>query len=122
MDQNNIARLLYLLLFTLFLRYSLHMKDAILEGGNQFEKVHGMSIFQYMDKDPTFNIVFNKGMTDLSTIALRKILEVLYQGFVELSSLVDVGGGTGRCLSMVISKFLILVKFLIFFSRIFFFS
>ena len=97
------------------------MKDAILESGNQFEKVHGMSIFQYMDKDPAFNIVFNKGMTDLSTIALRKILEV-YQGFVELSSLVDVGGRTRRCLSMVISKFLILVKFLIFFSRIFFFS
>ena len=50
------------------------MKDAILEGGNQFEKVHGMSIFQYMDKDPAFNIVFNKGMTDLSTIALGKFL------------------------------------------------
>ena len=62
MDQNNIACLLYLLLFTLFLRYSLHMKDAILEGGNQFEKVHGMSIFQYMDKDPTFNIVFKVKM------------------------------------------------------------
>ena len=38
------------------------MKDAILEGGNQFEKVHGMSIFQYMDKDPTFNIVFKAKM------------------------------------------------------------
>ena len=62
MDQNNIACLLYLQLFTLFLRYSLHMKDAILEGGNQFEKVHGMSIFQYMDKDPTFNLVFKAKM------------------------------------------------------------
>nr|POE53074.1 caffeic acid 3-o-methyltransferase [Quercus suber] len=55
-----------------------HMKDAILEGGNQFKKVHGMPIFQYMDMDPTFN----EGLT----------------------SLVDVGGGTGKCLSMITSK------------------
>ena len=46
-----------------------------------------------MDKDPAFNILFNKSMADLSTtIALSKILEV---GFVGLTSLVDVGGGTG---------------------------
>ena len=57
-----------------------------------------------MDKDPAFNILFNKSMADLSTIALSKILEV-YQGFVGLTSLVDVGGGTGKCLSMVISKY-----------------
>ena len=79
------------------------MKDAILEGGNQFKKVHGMPIFQYMDMDPTFNELFNKGMADLSTIIMKKILEV-YQGFEGLTSLVDVGGGTGKCLSMIISK------------------
>ena len=79
------------------------MKDAILEGGNQFKKVHGMPIFQYMDMDPTFNEVFNKGMADLSTIIMKKILEV-YQGFEGLTSLVDVGGGTGKCLSMITSK------------------
>nr|XP_023898553.1 caffeic acid 3-O-methyltransferase 1-like [Quercus suber] len=87
-----------------FWEASLRMKDAILEGGNQFQRVHGMSLFQYMDKDPAFNIAFNKSMADLSTIALSKILEV-YQGFVGLTSLVDVGGGTGKCLNMVISKY-----------------
>lgn len=74
----------------------MHTKDAILEGGDQFKKVHGMPIFQYMDMDPTFNEVFNKGMADLSTIIMKKILEV-YQGFEGLTSLVDVGGGTGKC-------------------------
>ena len=103
MNQNNISCVLYfLLLSALFLRCSLRMKHAILEGGNQFQRVHGMSLFQYMDKDPAFNILFNKSMADLSTIALSKILEV---GFVGLTSLVDVGGGTGKCLSMVISKY-----------------
>ena len=105
MNQNNITCVLYfLLLSALFLRCSLRMKHAILEGGNQFQRVHGMSVFQYMDKDPAFNILFNKSMVDLSTIALSKILEV-YQGFVGLTSLVDVGGGTGKCLNMVISKY-----------------
>ncbi|KAK7833409.1 caffeic acid 3-o-methyltransferase [Quercus suber] len=105
MNQNNITCVLYFfLLSALFLRCSLRMKDAILEGGNQFQRVHGMSLFQYMDKDPAFNIAFNKSMADLSTIALSKILEV-YQGFVGLTSLVDVGGGTGKCLNMVISKY-----------------
>ncbi|KAM4131108.1 hypothetical protein ACJW30_01G153000 [Castanea mollissima] len=80
-----------------------HTKDAILEGGDLFKKVHGMPIFQYMDMDPTFNEVFNKGMADLSTIIMKKILEV-YQGFEGLTSLVDVGGGTGKCMSMITSK------------------
>ncbi|KAF3972918.1 hypothetical protein CMV_003629 [Castanea mollissima] len=87
-----------------FWEASLRMKHVILEGGNQFQRAHGMSVFQYMDKDPAFNMMFNKSMTGLSTIALSKILEG-YQGFVGLTSLVDVGGGTGKSLSMVISKY-----------------
>ncbi|KAL6315539.1 hypothetical protein AAG906_000841 [Vitis piasezkii] len=63
-----------------------HLKDAILEGGNQFQKVHGMSMFEYMDKDPTLNKAFNEAM-------------------VGLASLVDVGGGTGASLNMIISKY-----------------
>uniref|UniRef100_A0A2N9F2I0 O-methyltransferase domain-containing protein n=1 Tax=Fagus sylvatica TaxID=28930 RepID=A0A2N9F2I0_FAGSY len=82
----------------------MHMKDAILEGGNQFKKVHEMSIFQYMDMDPAFNKMFNNGMAGLSTITMKKILEV-YQGFEGLTSLIDVGGGTGKCLNMIISKY-----------------
>ncbi|KAF3942591.1 hypothetical protein CMV_030764, partial [Castanea mollissima] len=54
---------------------SMHMKDAILEGGNQFKKVHGMPMFQYMDGDPTFKDMFVKIMDDPSTIIMKKILE-----------------------------------------------
>lgn len=82
----------------------LHFKDAVVEGGSQFEKVHGMSIFEYMDVDPAFNTIFNKGMVALSRIVMKKVLEV-YDGFEGLSSLVDVAGGTGKSLNMVISKY-----------------
>ncbi|XP_039163957.1 caffeic acid 3-O-methyltransferase 1-like [Eucalyptus grandis] len=35
---------------------------------------------------------------------MRKILEI-YQGFEGLTTLVDVAGGTGKCLNMIISKY-----------------
>ena len=94
---------LCLMLYTLFLHSSMHMKDAILEGGNLFKKVHGMPMFQYTDGDPTFKEMFFKIMDDHSTMIMKKILEV-YQGFEGLKSLVDVGGGIGKCMNMIISK------------------
>ncbi|KAL7176543.1 hypothetical protein ACSBR2_029973 [Camellia fascicularis] len=81
-----------------------HLKDAILEGGNQFKKVHGMTIFQYMDVDPTLKQVFNRSMATKSSVDMKKILET-YKGFEGLTSLVDVGGGIGTTLTVVVSKY-----------------
>lgn len=80
------------------------MKDAVLEGGIPFNKAYGMTAFEYHGTDPRFNKVFNKGMADHSTITMKKILET-YEGFQGLSSIVDVGGGTGAVLSMIVSKY-----------------
>lgn len=63
-----------------------------------------MSIFDYNSQDPRFNKVFNQGMTSHSIITLKKILEI-YDGFEGLTSIVDVGGGTGATLNMIISKY-----------------
>ncbi|KAL6972199.1 Caffeic acid 3-O-methyltransferase 1 [Sarracenia purpurea var. burkii] len=54
--------------------------------------------------DPRFNKVFNQGMSNHSTITMKKILET-YQGFEGLTTLVDVGGGTGATLNMIRSKY-----------------
>ncbi|KAL3735411.1 hypothetical protein ACJRO7_024527 [Eucalyptus globulus] len=82
----------------------LQLDDHIIEGGNQFKKVHGISIFEFMDIDPAFNNTFNKAMAALTTIVMKKILEI-YEGFEELTTLVDVAGGTGKCLNIIISKY-----------------
>ncbi|XP_048131212.1 caffeic acid 3-O-methyltransferase-like isoform X2 [Rhodamnia argentea] len=82
----------------------LQLNEAILEGGNQFKKVHGVSIFEYMNIDSAYNNTFNKAMDGLTTIVMNKILE-FYQGFEGLTTLVDVAGGTGKCLNMIISKY-----------------
>ncbi|KAJ7959440.1 Caffeic acid O-methyltransferase [Quillaja saponaria] len=81
-----------------------HLKDAVLDGGIPFNKAYGMTAFEYHGTDPRFNKVFNKGMSDHSTITMKKILET-YKGFEGLSSLVDVGGGTGAVINTIVSKY-----------------
>ncbi|CAI0453220.1 unnamed protein product [Linum tenue] len=52
---------------------------------------YGMTAFEYHGTDPRFNKVFNKGMSDHSTITMKKLLE-------------SYTGGTGAVLSMILSK------------------
>nr|BAG71895.1 5-hydroxyconiferaldehyde O-methyltransferase [Carthamus tinctorius] len=80
-----------------------HLKDAVLDGGIPFNKAYGMSAFEYHGKDERFNKVFNSGMFNHSTMTMKKILDV-YPGFNGVKTLVDVGGGTGASLSMILSK------------------
>ncbi|XP_073310754.1 caffeic acid 3-O-methyltransferase-like [Primulina huaijiensis] len=80
-----------------------HLKDAILEGGVPFEKVYKMSTFEYHGTDPRFNKVFNRAMSNYSTIMMKKIVDT-YEGFKSLRTLVDVGGGIGDSLRMILSK------------------
>lgn len=81
------------------------MKEAILDGGiDLFKKVHGITMWKQMEKEPKLNQTFNKAMAGISAIQMRKYLEV-YEGFEGVSTLVDVGGGTGQSLKMIISKY-----------------
>ncbi|KAL3820207.1 hypothetical protein ACJIZ3_006112 [Penstemon smallii] len=81
-----------------------NLKDAVLEGGIPFNRAHGMGAFEYSALDPRYNKVFNKAMSEQSTILLKKILE-LYNGFDGLNSLMDVGGGIGATINSIISKY-----------------
>ncbi|KAH7543716.1 hypothetical protein ACOSQ2_031944 [Xanthoceras sorbifolium] len=81
-----------------------HLKEALLEGGIPFNNAYGMSAFEYPGRDPRFNKIFNNGMSCNSTIAMKKILDI-YKGFEGLDSIVDVGGGSGAILNMIISKY-----------------
>lgn len=80
------------------------MKDAVLDGGIPFNKAYGMTAFDYHGTDPRFNKVFNQGMSNHSTITMKKILQT-YDGFDGLMSVVDVGGGTGATLNIILSKY-----------------
>lgn len=84
--------------------YRSQLKGAILEGGIPFNSVYGMHAFEYPDLDPRFNEAFNTAMFNHTTIVMKKILES-YKGFEQLTQLVDIGGGLGVTLNLIISRY-----------------
>lgn len=80
-----------------------YMKEAVLDGGIPFNRANGMSFFEYCGTDRMFSTMFNEGMRSHSTVMMKKILED-YRGFDDVEVLVDVGGGFGASLKMIISK------------------
>ncbi|KAL6953169.1 caffeate O-methyltransferase, partial [Sarracenia purpurea var. burkii] len=81
-----------------------HLKEAVIDGGIPFNKAYGMPVFKYLGMDNRFNKVFSQAMSNSSTITMKNVIET-YQGFEGLTTLVDVGGGIGATLNMIISKY-----------------
>ncbi|XP_061365965.1 isoliquiritigenin 2'-O-methyltransferase-like [Gastrolobium bilobum] len=101
----------YLSSFTSFLCHRallgvwLNFKEAVVDPEiDLFKKVHGISKYEFFGKDPQINQVFNQSMTDICSTHMKRILEI-YTGYEGISTLVDVGGGNGQCLKMIISKY-----------------
>ena len=83
----------------------MNFKEAIVNPDiDVFKKVHGITKYEYFGKDPHINHVFNQSMTDICATHMKRILEI-YTGYEGISTLVDVGGGNGQSLKMVISKY-----------------
>ncbi|KAJ0967130.1 hypothetical protein J5N97_024047 [Dioscorea zingiberensis] len=81
-----------------------NLKYAVIEGTVPFVKAHGMTLYEYHDKNPMFTELFNKAMFTHSTLLLKKMLEK-YKGFESLKVLVDVAGGLGATLGIILSKY-----------------
>ncbi|KAI3464492.1 hypothetical protein Pfo_021155 [Paulownia fortunei] len=80
------------------------LKDAVLEGGKLFERIYGKSYYQFMVSDPESGKMFNDVMGAHSTVLMKKVVKI-YDGFEGLSSIVNVGGGTGATLDILVSKY-----------------
>ncbi|XP_014499456.1 isoliquiritigenin 2'-O-methyltransferase-like [Vigna radiata var. radiata] len=100
-----------LALFTTFMNHPklvqafLNFKEIVLDcDKGLYMKVHGMPIFEGIQSDPTWNHIFNEAMANICRIEMTKILEI-YSGFEGISLLIDVGGGVGQSLNIIISKY-----------------
>ncbi|PWA65807.1 O-methyltransferase COMT-type, S-adenosyl-L-methionine-dependent methyltransferase [Artemisia annua] len=80
------------------------LKESVHEGGIAFEKIHGMHEYEYLGLNAELNEVFNNAMVETSTIVVKKMLKN-YHGFKNIECMVDVGGGFGTTLSMIVSKY-----------------
>ncbi|KAF2609357.1 hypothetical protein F2Q68_00045422 [Brassica cretica] len=81
-----------------------HLKDVILQGTDACVSAHGMKVFEYIASDEQFAEKFNPGMSESSTMFMKKFLEK-YKGFEDVNTLVDVGGAVGTLLDVVTSKY-----------------
>ncbi|XP_073138336.1 caffeic acid 3-O-methyltransferase-like [Henckelia pumila] len=78
------------------------LKDAVLEGGNLFENAENH--YEDIGSNPDSKKIFHDALGSLSTLSLQQIVTV-YNGFEGLRTLVDVGGGNGATLGIIISKY-----------------
>ncbi|XVF30757.1 hypothetical protein REPUB_Repub16aG0086100 [Reevesia pubescens] len=79
-------------------------KEATLEGGLSFVRGFGMDLFEVLAKDRNLANTFNQSMSNHTAIVMKKVLEI-YNGFEGLNQVVDVGGGLGTNLKLIVSKY-----------------
>ncbi|CAN1309585.1 Anthranilate N-methyltransferase [Linum perenne] len=103
-DGVSLAPLMLLIQDEVFLDSWPELKNAVLEGGVPFDRVHGSHAFEYPELDQRFNQVFNAAMLNQSTMVIKQVLDS-YKGFEPLSTVVDVGGGLGHTMKAVTSKY-----------------
>ncbi|CAA7021652.1 unnamed protein product [Microthlaspi erraticum] len=100
----SLASLFMLSTSEVFFKTWAHLKDLILEGKDAFTSAHGMKLFEYVGFNEQLAELLNRGMSEGSTLTMKKVLEV-YRGFEDVNTLVDVGGGIGTIVGLVTSKY-----------------
>lgn len=74
--------------------------DAVRDGGTPFERVHGMTFFQYLDAHPANSARFQGSMAVRAAREAAAVVEAY--DFRRFRSLVDVGGGSGVLLREIL--------------------
>lgn len=83
-----------------------HIHERVLHGGDNFQKsrADGQDFWCYAASDGEFNNVFNAAMVSLTKVDMGEILAT-YDGFKEVNTLVDLGGGHGEVLSKIVGLY-----------------
>ena len=76
---------------------------SVQTGSPAFNKVFGTSLFDYLQQDMSAADAFNRGMTNLSSILAHAVL--MAYDFSGISSIVDVGGGSGELLRRILKLY-----------------
>ena len=76
---------------------------SVKTGKTAFEHVHGMPFFAYLASDPEASATFDECMSDQSRMAHSAV--VASYDFSRFSRIVDVGGGNGTLLELLLRKY-----------------
>jgi hypothetical protein len=76
------------------------LPDAVRTGGPRAEAVHGVSMWELLDRDPDYAMSFNDAMTRLTVLDWPTV-EAVYD-FTPYGTIVDIGGGHGQLLALML--------------------
>ncbi len=79
------------------------LDHVIKTGENASEKVLGMDVFEYLEKNPDRNEIYNQAMTNSSIMLSYAILSEY--NFSKVKNIIDIGGGQGILLAMILYKY-----------------
>ena len=66
-------------------------------GEEPFQKAHGMSFFEFLERHPEYLAVFHKSTTGLTNLAVANAFN-----FSKFNTMVDIGGGHGALLATIL--------------------
>lgn len=76
------------------------LPEAVTTGSAQAEAVHGVSMWELLDRDPDYAAIFHEAMSRLTALDWPTV-EAAYD-FTPFRRIVDVGGGHGRLLASML--------------------
>lgn len=77
-----------------------HLDHSVVTGDTAFDHLHGMSVWEYRERNPEEGQVFHDAMTANTTLVARAIVDAY--NFSRFGTLVDVGGGRGALIQAVL--------------------
>jgi hypothetical protein len=77
-------------------------EHVLVDGKSSFERLFGMSVWEWLDRHPDEGAIFAQGMTG-TTVRQAPVIASLYP-FEEVESVCDVGGGSGALLSEILVR------------------
>ena len=79
------------------------LDHVVKTGENAAQKVLGMDVFEYLEKNPDKNKIYNNAMTNSSLMLSYAILSEY--NFSKAKTIIDIGGGQGILLAMILYKY-----------------
>eukprot|EP01018_Ginkgo_biloba_P019773 Gb_28391 [translate_table: standard] len=100
-NQQSLAPFLLLIEDKFFCESYHHLNESVLEGCYAFNKAYSKSPWEYLSEHHKHNKTFNDAMVS-DTRAFMPFALKIYDGFKDVKTVVDVGGGVGTAISIIV--------------------
>ncbi|KAJ7965002.1 putative O-methyltransferase [Quillaja saponaria] len=81
------------------------LSRCVIDGGSAFKSTNKSELWDVIKQNPQLNDIVNESMASTAKFNVGVILSEYKDGFVNIESLVDVGGGTGTFVTQVVKSY-----------------